>query len=165
MRGLQDLDIDSETPVQMAAIESFTADLVARARDEFRVLAAASRIEETNEKAGRAQLRLTHLVAKHFIFSVQRSHRGEANFARQLTILDEVVESRPEQRLPRMPVDQLRSITGVSFVIRLPAAGDEMPFDAPRPLLKAAVDLAAREADALHRRRADVTTEQVLARL
>jgi hypothetical protein len=30
---------------------------------------------------------------------------------------------------------------------------------------QAAVDLAAREADALHQRRADVTTEQVLARL
>jgi hypothetical protein len=165
MRGLEDLDIDAEIPAPMSAIESLTAQLAARARDEFRVLAAATRIEETNEKAGRAQVRLTHLVAKHFILSVQRAHQGEANFARQLTILDEIVESRPEQRLPRMPVDQLRSLIGVPFAIRLPAAGDEMPFDAPRPLLKAAVDLAAREADALHRRRTDVTTEQVLARL
>jgi hypothetical protein len=32
-------------------------------------------------------------------------------------------------------------------------------------LLKAAVDLAAREADALHRGRGNVTTEQVLGRL
>ena len=64
-----------------------------------------------------------------------------------------------------MPVDELRSITGVPFVIRLPAAGSEVPFDAPRPLLKAAVDLAAREAGGLHQRRADITTEQVLARL
>jgi hypothetical protein len=64
-----------------------------------------------------------------------------------------------------MPVDQLSSLTGVPFAIRLPASGSEMSFDASRPLLKAAVDLAAREADALHQRRADVTTEQVLARL
>jgi hypothetical protein len=165
MRGLEDLDIDAETPVPISAIESLTAQLTARVRDEFRVLAAAHRIEETNEKAGRAQVRLTHLVAKHFILSVQRAHRGEANFARQLTILDEIAESSAEQRLPRMPVEQLRSLTGVPFAIRLPAAGDETAFDASRPLLKAAVDLAAREADALHRRRADVTTEQVLARL
>jgi hypothetical protein len=165
MRGLEDLDIDAEKPVPMSAIESFTAELTTRARDEFRVLAAARRIEEANEKAGRAQLRLTHLVARHFILSVQRAHRGEPNFARQLPILDEIVESSPEQRLPRIPVDQLRSIAGVPFAIRLPVAGDEMPFDAPRPLLKAAVDLAAREADALHRRRTDVSTEQVLALL
>jgi hypothetical protein len=165
MWGLEDLDIDAEATVPIPAIESLTAQLTARARDELRVLAAATRIEETNEKAGRAQLRLTHLVAKHFILSVQRAHRGEANFARQLTILNEIVESSAEKRLPRMPVDQLRSITGVPFAIRLPAAGDEVAFDAPRPLLKAAVDLAAREADALHRRRADVTSEQVLARL
>jgi hypothetical protein len=166
MRDLEDLDIDAETPVPISAIESLTAQLAARARDEFRVLAAATRVEGANEKAGRAQVRLTHLVAKHFILSVQRAHRGEANFARQLAVLDDIVENSAEQRLPRMPVDQLRSVIGiVPFTIPLPASGNEVPFDAPRPLLKAAVDLAAREADALHQRRADVTTEQVLARL
>ena len=63
-----------------------------------------------------------------------------------------------------MPVDQLRSITGVPFAIRLPAAGDEVAFDAPCPLLKVAIDLAAREADAAPapRERYD---GQVLARL
>jgi hypothetical protein len=165
MSGVEDLDIDAETTVTTSAIESLTAQLAARARDEFRVLAAAGRIEEINEKAGRAQARLTHLVAKHFILSAQRAHRGETNFARQLAILDEIAENSVEQRLPRMPVDQLRSLDGVPFVIRLPAAGNDLPFDAPRPLLKAAVDLAAREAAALHRRQADITTEQVLARL
>jgi hypothetical protein len=64
-----------------------------------------------------------------------------------------------------MPVDQLGAISGVPFAIQLPAAGGETHYDAPRPLLKAAVDLAAREADALHRGRANVTTEQVLGRL
>jgi hypothetical protein len=159
MRALEDLDIDAETPVPTSAIENLTAQLAARARDEFRVLAAATRIEEANEKAGRVQLRLTHLVAKHFILSAQRAHRGEANFARQLAVLDDIVKNSAEQRLPRMPVDQLRSLTGVPFAIPLPASGNEISFDAPRPLLKAAVDIAAREADALHRRRADVTTE------
>jgi hypothetical protein len=96
---------------------------------------------------------------------MQAARRSDTNFARQLAILDELAEDRAELRLPRMPVDQLRSLDGVPFAIRLPAAGNDLPFDAPRPLLKAAVDLAAREAAALHRRQADVTTEQVLARL
>jgi hypothetical protein len=69
--------------VPISAIENLTGQLAARARDEFRVLAAATRVKGTNEKAGRAQVRLTHLVAKHFILSVQRAHRGEANFVRQ----------------------------------------------------------------------------------
>ena len=64
-----------------------------------------------------------------------------------------------------MPADQLRAISGVPFAIQLPTAGSETHYDAPRPLFKAAVDLAAREADAFHRGRANVTTEQVLARL
>ena len=165
MSELEGLVLDADTPVPIAATESLSARLATRARDEFRVLAAARRIEEANERAGRAQFLLTHLVAKHFILSVQRAHRGEVNFSRQLDVLEEIVENSAEQRLPWLPVDQLRSITGVPFSIRLPASGNEVPFDAPRPLLKAAVDLAAREADALHLRRATVTTEQVLARL
>jgi len=96
---------------------------------------------------------------------LQAARRGEANFARQLAILDELAEDRAELRLPRMPVDQLRSLPGVPFEIRLPASGTETHYDAPRPLLKAAVDLAAREAATLHRRQADITTAQVLARL
>jgi hypothetical protein len=96
---------------------------------------------------------------------MQAARRSDANFARQLAILDELVEDRAELRLPRMPVDQLRSLSGGPFEIRFPAAATDIPLDAPRPLLKAPVDLAAREAAALHRRQADITTEQVLARL
>jgi hypothetical protein len=165
MSDLEGLVLDAETPVPISATESLSARLATCARDEFRVLAAARRIEEANERASRAQLLLTHLVARHFILSVQGAHRGEVNFSRQLAALDEIVANSAEQRLPRMPVDQLRLVTGVPFAIRLPASGNEVPFDVPRPLLKAAVDLAAREADALHQRRAGVTTEQVLSRL
>jgi superfamily II DNA or RNA helicase len=165
MRGLDNLDIAAEMPVPPGAIEHLKVELSARARSEFALLNATRHIEEANERAGRAQLRLTHLVAKHFILSVQAARRGEANFAAQLKVLDELVETRAEQRLPRIPVDQLRAIGGVPFAIQLPAAGGETHYDAPRPLLKAAVDLAAREADALHRGRANVTTEQVLGRL
>jgi hypothetical protein len=164
MSGLDGLDLDAETPVPPAAIEDLRERLHALARTEFGLLGAATRIEQANEAAGKAQNRLTRLVAKHFILSMQAARRGEANFARQFDILDELAEERPELRLPRMPVDQLCSLSGagVPFVIRLPAAGNDVPYDTPRPLLKAAVDLAAREAAALHRRRAEVTTEWFL---
>jgi superfamily II DNA or RNA helicase len=165
MSDLDDFAVEGEVPVPATAVEELRERLRALARDEFGLLAAAPRIEAANETAGRAQGRLTRLVAKHFILSMQAARRGETNFARQLAVLDELAEDRAELRLPRMPVDQLRSLSGVPFEIRLPAAGTDVPLDAPRPLLKAAVDLAAREAAALHRRQADITTEQVLARL
>jgi hypothetical protein len=165
MSDLADLNLEGEVPVPPAAVEDLRERLHKLVRNEFPLLAAAPRIEAANATAGRAQGRLTRLVAKHFILSMQAARRGEANFARQLAILDELAEDRAELRLPRMPVDQLRSVDGVPFEIRLPAAGNDVPFDAPRPLLKAAVDLAAREAAALHRRQADITTEQVLGRL
>ncbi len=165
MNDLNHLTVEGEVPVPPAAVEELRERLHTLARDEFGLVAAAPRIEAVNVTAGRSQAHLTRLVAKHFILSMQAARRGEANFARQLDILDELAADRAELRLPRMPVDQLRSLPGVPFVIRLPAAGNDVPFDAPRPLLKAAVDLAAREAAALHRRQSDITTEQVLARL
>jgi hypothetical protein len=166
--GMADLDglaVDAETPVPCEALDNVRAELAIRAGKDFQLLAAARRIEEANEAAGRSQARLTRLVARHFILSAQRARRGEANFWRQLAILDDIVEHCAEQRLPRMPVDQLRSVSGVPFAIRLPGAGSEMHFDAPRPLLRAAADLAAREADALHVAKAGLSTEEVLRRL
>lgn len=133
---LEELAIEEDTPAPASAVEDLTAKLAARARDEFRVFAAAGRIEEANQKAGGAQFRLTHLVAKHFVLSVQRAHRGESNWSHQLKVLEEILDTGLEKRLPRMPVDQLRSITGVPFAIQLPASGNETPFDAPRPLLQ-----------------------------
>jgi hypothetical protein len=50
MRGLEDLDIDADTPVPTSAIVNLKVQLAARARDEFRVVAAATRIEEANER-------------------------------------------------------------------------------------------------------------------
>lgn len=165
MSDLDDLAVEGEASVPPEAVEELRERLHALARDEFGLLATAPRIEAANEAAGRAQGRLTRLVAKHFILSMQAARRGEANFARQLDILDELAADRAELRLPRVPVDQLRALLGVPFAIRLPVVGNDAPFDAPRPLLKAAVDLAAREAAALHSRQADITTEQVLGRL
>lgn len=167
MSAVADLVIDADAPVPAEAIEILRHILSTGVREEFRLLAAASRIKEMNEKAARAQTRLAHVVAKHFILSVQRAHRGDANFARQLAVLDNIVEGCNEQRLPRMLVNELRTTSeaGVPFVFRLPAGASELPLNVPRPLLKAAVDLAARQADALHQGRAAVTTEQVLAQL
>lgn len=157
--------VAADAAVPSSAIAELRQQLSLLARDDFRLLAAAARIEVANETAGRAQERLSRLAARHFILSVRGVKRGDANFARQLTILDDLAETRHEIRLPGIPVDQLRAISGVPFEIRLPTAGSEIPFDASRPLLKAAVDRAAREADALHRRQGEITTEQVLARL
>jgi hypothetical protein len=59
MSELKNPEIDEHVPVPLSAVESLTAQLAARAGDEFRILAAAPRIEEANQKAGRAQFLLS----------------------------------------------------------------------------------------------------------
>ena len=99
----------------VAALRRAAGETSAGATGKARCVAVAG-IEEANERA--AQFLLTHRAARHFILSVQRAHRGQPNFSRQPDVLDEIVDKTAEQRLPRMPVDRLRSIVGVPFAIR-----------------------------------------------
>jgi hypothetical protein len=92
MTDLENLSVEGEVPVPPAAIEDLHERLRAVARNEFGLLEAVPRIEAANETAGRAQGRLTRLVAKHFILSMQAARRSDTNFARQLAILDELAE-------------------------------------------------------------------------
>jgi hypothetical protein len=51
------------------------------------------------------------------------------------------------------------------FDLNLPQVGEEGFVDAPQPLLQATFDAVCRLANGLKRRRADLSTEDVLARL
>jgi hypothetical protein len=51
------------------------------------------------------------------------------------------------------------------FDLTLPQVGEEAFIDAPQPLLQAALDAVCRVANSLKRRRAELSTADVLSRL
>ena len=69
----------------VAALRRAAGETSVGATGKARCVAAAGRIEEANDRAGREQFLC--------ILSVQRAHRGEANFSRQFAVLDEILKN------------------------------------------------------------------------
>jgi hypothetical protein len=68
-------------------------------------------------------------------------------------------------RVRYIPTALGRRLSGLLFDLDLPSVGDEGYVDAPQPLVQASLDAVCRLANGLKRRRADVSTAEVLSRL
>ena len=135
------------------------------ARQEFAMTRAVPRIEALNERAGRSQLLLDYLVARGLLQSRQQTGAGEIQFWRGIQALEEICQGRDIVRVRRIPTALGQRLYGLLFDLDLPSVGDEGYVDAPQPLLQASLDAVCRLANGLKRRRADLCTEDVLARL
>ena len=65
----------------------------------------------------------------------------------------------------RIPVASVRQLSGLLCDLTLPELGEEAFMDVPQPLLQASLDALYRVANSLKRRRAELSTAEVLARL
>jgi len=65
----------------------------------------------------------------------------------------------------RMPVAFAQRLSGLLFDLDLPQVGEEGFIHAPQPLLQASLDAVYRVANSLKRKRAELSTAEVLARL
>jgi hypothetical protein len=79
--------------------------------------------------------------------------------------LEGILPGRDSVRVRRLPAAFAQHLSGLLFDLDLPQVGEEGFIDAPQPLLHASLDSVCRVANSLKRRRADLSTEEVLARL
>ena len=79
--------------------------------------------------------------------------------------LEEICQGRDSMRVRRIPAAFARHLSGLLFDLNLPQVGEEGFIDAPQPMLQASFDAVCRVANGLKRKRADLSTEEVLARL
>ena len=86
-------------------------------------------------------------------------------FRREIQALEEIYQGRESVRVHRIPVAFAQRLFGLLFDLDLPQMGEEGFLDAPQPLLQASLDTVCRVANGLKRRRAELSTAQVLGRL
>ena len=86
-------------------------------------------------------------------------------FWREKQAIEENCQGRDTVWEHRIPVAFARRLSGLLFDLDLVQVGEEGFVDAPQPLLQASLDAVCRLANGLKRRRADLSTEEVLARL
>jgi hypothetical protein len=126
---------------------------------------AVPRIEAMNDRAGRAQLQLDYLVGYGLLQSRQQTGVAEPLFRREMQALEELCQGRDSVRVRRLPTEFAQRLCGLLFDLDLPQVGEEGFVDAPQPLLQASLDAVYRMANGLKRKRAELSTAEVLARL
>ena len=86
-------------------------------------------------------------------------------FWREIQAIEGNCQGRDTVWVRRIPAAFAQRLSGLLFDLNLRQVGVEGFVDAPQPLLQASLDAVCRLANGLKRRRADLSTEDVLARL
>jgi hypothetical protein len=128
-------------------------------------------VEADNQQSGRAQAALALGTAYGFIAGRQKLGSADANFWKELDACRRLVAERTAQggvftvhRVPNV-YDQVATAF-VPFDVRRKISDDSFCVDsASAPLLNAALDAAARVADGIKKKKAELTTDLALSRI
>jgi hypothetical protein len=164
-KELATLQLDTSGRLDEPELEMLRQRLSVMAREELAIRQAVPRIEAHNERAAQAQRLLDYLVARGLLQSRLRTGSAEALFWREVQALESIAQGRESLRVRHIPTALGRRLAGLLFDLDLPSVGDEGYVDAPSPLVQASLDAMCRLANGLKRRRADLTTAEVLSRL
>jgi hypothetical protein len=162
---LEDLSLDETATLQDNDVKALQSRLERIAGEEFSQADTLRRVEQVNEAAGRSQALLSLLIAKGLLEGRQRLGMGLPSFPQEIAAITERIEQTPVLRVTSLSTQVAKRLVDPLFEMRIPAMQPEMHVDAPKPLLRAAVDAAWRAADALHMRRSGLSTAAVISRL
>jgi hypothetical protein len=162
---LATLHLDAAASLSLDDVEPLRQRLSVMARQELAMAQAAPRVEVMNKRAGRSQRLLAYLVARGLVQSRQQTGSSETQFWREMQALEAICQGREILRVRRIPLALGRRLSGLLFDLDLPSVGDEGYVDAPQPLIQASLDAMCWLANGLKRKRADLSTAEVLSRL
>jgi hypothetical protein len=166
LHDLKNLRIDETRDLTDADVAPLSTALEAMARNECQTTLVVPRIEALNAAAGRSQEILDYLVIRGIIESRQRTKGAETLFWREIADLEERFQEKDRViRVHNIPSDQARQLSPLLFDITVPNIGDASYLDAPRPLLMVALEAAHRLANGMRVKRAELSTDDFLARL
>jgi hypothetical protein len=159
------LQLDTAAILSEPDVESLRQRLSAMARQEFAMTQAVPRITAINEQAGHAQRLLDYLVARGLLQSRLQTGSAQGLFWREVQALDTISQGHDTPRVRHIPTALGRRLSGLLFDLDLPSLGDDGYVDAPQSLIQASFDAMCRLANGLKRRRADLSSTEVLTRL
>jgi hypothetical protein len=162
---LATLHLDPSGNLNEPELEPLRQRLRDTSRQEFAMAQAVPRIEAVNKRAGRAQLQLDYLVGYGLLQSRQQTGVAEPLFRHEMQALEEICQGRDSLRVRRIPAAFAQRLSGLLFDLGLPQVGEEEFVDAPQPLLQASLNAVYRVANGLKRKRGELSTAEVLARL
>ncbi|MBM4287995.1 MAG: helicase [Deltaproteobacteria bacterium] len=161
---LQGLHINDEGRVSEVDIQEMQPQLSQITAKELENSLPASGVEVLNQRAGISQLILNYLVARYLIDSRRKIGQGEENFWAEVKSQEQVLQNKEVISI-KFPRNIAQSLDGMPFTLQIPQLGDKATLLAPIALIQSSMDCVCRLASRMHRSRADLSTEEVLARI
>lgn len=151
-----------------AEMELLRQRLHKMALGEFNKSMTAKRVEKYNTRAASAQKTLGYLVIQSLI-KTRSSLATEGHlFWPMINDLNDLFDKREKIYIPDLPADVARIIEERGdplFRLTIPTVGSKATLEAPTVLLRPALDSVTRLAASMKVRRAELSTNNVLARL
>jgi hypothetical protein len=156
-QDVQNIRLDETTQLQSEQLSVVKDKLHDIVRSEFDPTRSVHRLEQDNQRAGRSQRLLDLLCMRSLLNPLDYS--DDDNFWSFVKDhLDELIKSRDELLIPKLPVDELRRIKDeLLFEFRLPQVEQKTMITLPILYVKAAVDAGCRLAERMRARRTELS--------
>lgn len=161
---LKDLVIDEERAVTDAEAVLMEKELEQMADEEFRVHVAIPKIEALAGKAALSQKLLNLLVMVGLMRDRQKIGSGQVLFWQEVAAIEEGYKERKSLRIRNLPTASVKKLSCLLFRVEVPTSGETSHVDASPILLRSALDAICREANAMKKKKSELTTDEVLAR-
>jgi SNF2 family DNA or RNA helicase len=162
---LAGLVLDPEREITDQDVEALLGELKRLADAELDPVRAVTRVHRINEEAAAAERWLATAIAAYYL--EQRAKlTGEDGFWPVIKDIDDQLLRKTTLTAQLSPLDGLRKIKPkLLFEVTAPELGESGHIEAPRLLLKAAVDTACRIAEGTRQKKSDLTASAMVGRL
>jgi len=162
-KELSDLELDEERKISDEECEPLKKKLKDISEKEFEHVEIVKEIESNNKRAGSSQLALDYILIKSLL--TFRSDKAHVHFWPEVTQIEQGYKDREIISFPNIPIEQAKKLYGLPFPLQIPKVGEKATISAPIKLILIALDAACCIADKIHRKKSEVLTADVLARI
>jgi len=165
LEDLRHLSLAEGHPLGDEALEPLIQELARLAEAEAGWSPGVPNIEELNEKTARSHRALAWMLARGLLLDRQALGKGLPLFWREAAAIEQDYADRAYLRVTRIEKRWALRLVHPLYEPKLPQVGETGYLDAPRPLFLCAIASACRVADAMRVKKAELRTDDLVARL
>jgi ERCC4-related helicase len=160
-----DISIKEDGVITEADTAASLQSLRKLTEEDLKVHISMPQIEKENERAARSQIVLNYLIIRGLMMDRKMLGKGQTLFWREIESIEEDYKDRESLRIRHIPSGVARKLSGLLLDVSITHAGEDTYIDTPKVFLKAAIEAACREADAMRAKKSELLTDEVLSRL
>ncbi len=165
IEGIDGLSIDEKGKIDESDLERIEDRLKEIANGEFGDFHVASRMRSKNRETALSHLALNCMTVASDMKSSLKLHFALPNFWDEVKRMEETCRDKKWREISNLPADLAKRLNNPLWKIEVPNFGSLASVKVPVRAFLCAVDSVCRLANAMHAKKAELTTEAVLNRL